>query len=72
MAITRDLTSEQVTMLTDLEYINNLMSVIRELSDLGVKDRNFVGFYAEKIEPLTYLVDDLSKRAQVQVKALNF
>ncbi|MGE4445600.1 MAG: hypothetical protein AB7C92_03000 [Synergistaceae bacterium] len=54
-----DITNDkQLTILTNLENINTLTGVIRDMVEDGLKDRRLIGYYLQqKIIPLTNMIE---------------
>lgn len=54
----RDITNDQqVTIISNLEYVDTLITVIRDLLTDGLDDRRLIGYYGDKIITLTHMVD---------------
>ena len=54
----KDITDgRQVTIISNLEYVDTLITVIRDLLTDGLDDRRLIGYYGDKIITLTHMVD---------------
>ena len=54
----KDITDgRQVTIISNLEYVDTLITVIRDMLTDSLEDRRLIGYYGDKIITLTHMVD---------------
>lgn len=67
----KDITSDaQLKIMTNLEFINTLTCVTRDMFDDMKNNRELVGYYLPQVMELSYMIDTFAKEALTCAESL--